>query len=47
MTRFWRGIFLCEFRMKTFTSVEKLAALITGDEEYFNQLMEVADAISP
>jgi hypothetical protein len=34
-------------RVKTFTSTEKLTALITNDDEYFSQLMEMTDPISP
>ena len=33
--------------VKTFTSVEKMTALISGDEEYFAMLMDMSDGISP
>lgn len=39
------GYLLIEFRVKTFTSLEKLSALITGNE-YLSPLMEISEAIS-
>jgi hypothetical protein len=39
------GYILKDFRVKTFTSLEKLSALITGNE-YFSSVIEMSDAIS-
>lgn len=47
MTKLLKGTFCDNLRMKTFTSVDKLSALLTGNDEYFNQLNETADPISP
>lgn len=47
MTKLLKGTFCDNLRMKTFTSVDKLSALLTANDEYFNQLNETADPISP
>lgn len=37
LTRCYKGMnFFIQNRVKTFTSLEKLTAMVTGNEDYFN-----------